>query len=269
MLVSVDHGTTWRQGGRLLDGPGRPYVRYAARGSGRIHLVTTDQHPRDFPNRIYHGAVAGHELLRSDGTVADEEVFDSVAVPPDRLTEVFRGAPTDRAWTVDLQVDEDDHPYTVFSVGTMPDPTTRDRDELADLHRFYFARFDGAAWSVGFLAYAGTALYRDEPFYTGLVALHPHDPWRVFVSTDVHPLTGIPLISAADGLQHHELFEGVTTDGTAWTWTSITANSTADNIRPVVPIWEPGHTALLWLRGTYTSYQRYDLDVIGTVTSDS
>ena len=269
VLVSVDHGTTWRQGGRLLDGPGRPYVRYAARGSGRIHLVTTDQHPRDFPNRIYHGAVAGHELLRSDGTVADEDVFDSVAVPPDRLTEVFRGAPPDRAWTVDLQVDEDDHPYTVFSVGTMPDPTTGDRAELADLHRFYFARFDGAAWSVGFLAYAGNALYRDEPFYTGLVALHPHDPWRVFVSTDVHPLTGIPLISAADGLQHHELFEGVTTDGTAWTWTSITANSTADNIRPVVPIWEPGHTALLWLRGTYTSYQRYDLDVVGTVTSDS
>ena len=163
VLVSVDHGTTWRQGGRLLDGPGRPYVRSAARGSGRIHLVTTDQHPRDFPNRIYHGAVAAHELLRSDGTVADEDVFDSVAVPPDRLTEVFHGAPPDRAWTVDLHVDEDDHPYTVFSVGTMPDPTTGHRAELADLHRFYVARFDGAAWSVGFLAYAGNALYRDEP----------------------------------------------------------------------------------------------------------
>jgi hypothetical protein len=267
VLVSTDHGTTWRPGGRVLDGPGRPYVRYATRRPGRIHLVTTDQHPRDFANRVYHGVVAGRALLGSDGTVVDEDVLDGVAARPDRLTEVHAGQAAEHAWTVDLQVDDDDHPYTVFSVATVPDPSAPG-ESVPVRHRYDVAWFDGATWSVRFLAPAGTALYRAEPFYTGLVALHPHDPRRVFVSTDVDPVTGVPLISAADGRRHHELFAGVTTDGATWTWTSITADSTVDNIRPVVPVWQPGHTALLWLRGTYTTYHRYDLEVVGIIAAD-
>ena len=39
LLVSDDEGVSWRPGGRLLDGPGRPYVRYAADHPGRIHLL--------------------------------------------------------------------------------------------------------------------------------------------------------------------------------------------------------------------------------------
>jgi hypothetical protein len=90
----------------------------------------------------------------------------------------------------------------------------------------------------------------------------------VFVSTDVHPLTGVPLISDADRQQHHELFEGVTADGgLTWIWYPVTRDSTADNIRPIVPVWDVGHTALLWLRGTYSTYEDYDLDVVGIVTS--
>jgi hypothetical protein len=49
-------------------------------------------------------------------------------------------------------------------------------------------------------------------------------------------------------------------------WTAVTANSTADNLRPIVPIWDADHTALLWLRGTYTTYHDYDLDVVGIIT---
>ncbi len=90
---------------------------------------------------------------------------------------------------------------------------------------------------------------------------------RVVVSTDVHPKTGVPLISAADGQQHHELFEGITTDGGAtWHWTTITADSTADNLRPIIPIWDSDQRALLWLRGVYTKYTEYDLDVVAIIT---
>jgi hypothetical protein len=74
------------------------------------------------------------------------------------------------------------------------------------------------------------------------------------------------LISARDDQRHHELFEGVSTDGgETWTWTAVTADSTADNIRPIVPVWDAEHTAVLWLRGTYTGYHDYDLDVVGLI----
>ena len=49
------------------------------------------------------------------------------------------------------------------------------------------------------MARAGSALYEAQPHYTGLAALDPHDANRVFVSSDVHPLTGAPLVSKRDG----------------------------------------------------------------------
>jgi hypothetical protein len=38
-----------------------------------------------------------------------------------------------------------------------------------------------------------------------------------------------------------------------------------DNIRPIVPKWDSSHTALLWLRGTYSTAQMYTLQVVGNV----
>ena len=268
LLVSDDHGTTWRAGGRLIDGPGRPYVRYAADPSGRIQLITTEQHPLDFANRIYHGAVVAGHLRRSDGSVVDGNLFDAVAVAPEQLTTVFAGTKADHAWPIDLQVDAAGHPFAVFSVYTQPaSPST---PSPAGRQRYYYARYDGRTWRVHHMAEAGTPLYADELFYTGLAALHPNDPDRVFVSTDVDPATGVPVVSAADGQSHHELFEGVTSDGGAtWTWMAVTADSTVDNLRPIVPIWDAERTALLWLRGTYTTYKDYNLDVVGIISTGS
>jgi hypothetical protein len=59
-------------------------------------------------------------------------------------------------------------------------------------------------------------------------------------------------VSTADGKRHHELFRGNTADrGKTWRWDPITANSTADNLRPLVPKWEDPRTALVWMRGAY------------------
>ena len=64
--------------------------------------------------------------------------------------------------------------------------------------------------------------------------------------------TGQPLISTADGKRHHELFRGETKDdGATWKWTAITANSSTDNLRPLVPISNDKRTALVWMRGEY------------------
>ena len=164
VLVSDDEGVTWRPGGRLLDGPGRPYVRYAADHTG------TDPHPHDraAPDASCRRAsitasstTAG--LLRSDGTVVDADLSDDVAVRPERLTSVFAAGGGVRAWTVDLQVDADGRPYAAFSVH-------------ASRNEYWYARFDGGVWRTHFLAHAGSALYGGEAYYTGLVALDPGDP---------------------------------------------------------------------------------------------
>ena len=259
ILVSDDNGSTWSDGGRLLDGPGRPYVRYAIDGAGAIHLITTEQHPDEYATSVYHGVIVDGRLLRSDGSVVDDDLSDHSAASPDQLTAVFTGDADNRAWTVDLHVDEHALPYAVFSV----------RSPGAQ-HRYHYARFDGARWRVAFLAHAGGELYRGEPSYTGLAALDPHDPERAFISTNVHPATGDALVSTTDDRRHHEIYEGVTTDrGANWTWTAITANSTVDNLRPIVPIWNDRDIALLWLRGTYTTYHDYDLDVVGIISDRS
>jgi hypothetical protein len=175
---------------------------------------------------------------------------------------VFSGTKTEHSWPIDLQVDAAGHPFMAFSVYTEPASPSAPRS--LGRQWYYYARYDGRTWRVHRLADAGAALYPEEPFYTGLVALHPNDPDRVFVSTDVDPRTGALLVSATDGRPHHELFEGVTVDGgTTWRWSAITADSTVDNVRPIVPSGDPGRTVLLWLRGTYTTYQDYDLDVVG------
>lgn len=257
VLVSDDEGVTWRAGGQLLNGPGRPYVRYAADHTGRIHILATEQHPHAAPTSVYHGIIDEGRLLRSDGTVVDPDLSDDVAARTERLTSVFAASGGERAWTVDLQVDAHGWPHAVFSV--------HGREAGND---YWYSWFDGAAWRTHFLAPAGSALYRGQPFYTGLVAIDPGDVGRVVISTDVHPETGVPLISGADGQQHHELFEGITTDGGAtWHWTTITADSTAHNLRPIIPIWDSDQRALLWLRGVYTKYTEYDLDVVAIIAN--
>ncbi len=66
-------------------------------------------------------------------------------------------------------------------------------------------------------AHAGRRLYAGEDDYTGLGALDPQQPNQVFISTDAHPVTGVPLVSAADGLRHWEIFRGTSTAaGAAW-----------------------------------------------------
>jgi hypothetical protein len=42
----------------------------------------------------------------------------------------------------------------------------------------------------------------------------------------------------------------------------VTLDSTSDNLRPIVPKWTRGKTALLWLQGRYSSYTNYDLKVL-------
>jgi hypothetical protein len=118
------------------------------------------------------------------------------------------------------------------------------------------------------LGYAGSFLYAAENDYSGLVSIDPNHTDTVYLSSEVHPATKTQLIGA-DGLRHYEIFKGTTSDsGVTWKWSPVTFNSTAHNIRPLVPKWDNDHTALLWLRGSYASYTSYNMDAVGLVNPE-
>ncbi|MFT3776605.1 MAG: BNR-4 repeat-containing protein [Minicystis sp.] len=242
-----------------------PYVRYASRGVDSIHFITTEDHPIDYDNSIYHGVVRGGAVHDSFGKVVDGNLFDEDAPSPVEFTRVFEGDLDHVAWTTDIELDENDNPVIAFSV-------QRDGGALRDMregggldHRYHYGRFDGQTWHVHEMAHAGQHLYADQADYTGLVAIDPGHLDTVYISTDADPVTGEPLVSEADGDRHYEIFRGRTSDmGATWTWTPITKNSTTDNVRPNVPKWE-GHTAVLWLRGAYHNMLRYEQDVVGLI----
>jgi hypothetical protein len=252
-IVSDDNGWTWSPNTWFIRKDGhRPYPRYTSNNLDTIHFIATEAHPRDYNNSLYYGCFRGHKIYAADGTLLHDLAGGPVA--PEALTKLYPGDVDQVAWTTAIRLDSSGRPYCAFSV-----QMNQDMNDL----RYFYARWDGAAWQVHEMAHAGSALYPAEADYTGLVALDPHDPNLVYLSADVHPATGKPLISEADGQRHYEIFRGKTADqGISWKWDSLTRNSTHDNLRPIVPQWD-GRTVLLWLRGTYTSYTDYDLEVVG------
>jgi hypothetical protein len=253
-MYSDDNGVTWTEGQLLRFDGQRPYPKYISNGVDKIHFIVTEGHPNEYSvNNIYHGYLKGGAIYKSDGIFLGNIADGPVSVVD--LTEVFDGDVNNNPWTIDIHLNAIGHPYIVYSVW-------KNRNE--NDHRYRYARWDGAQWHDYELAYAGTRLYANERQYTGLAALDPQDLNRVYISTNADPRTGLPLISNADGKRHWELFVGTTNDaGATWHWQPITQNSVVDNLRPIVPIWESDQTVLLWLRGTYTTYTNYNLEVVG------
>jgi hypothetical protein len=111
------------------------------------------------------------------------------------------------------------------------------------------------------LVKAGTKLYADEQDYTGLGALDPDDPTTIFVSTPYDPSTDTMKSGAK-----REIWRGTTCDnGATFKWTPVTANSSKDNYRPIVPKWDAKHRALLWMRGQYRTAQDMTMAIVGTI----
>lgn len=255
----------WEYGGRLLASTGRPYMKYRNTPDGAgIHVIATDQHPRDFDNSLYHGFTDGESLYDSFGTELDADLSDQEAARPEDMTRIFQGDPDNVAWMADVELDANGNPVIAFSVqkdgrGLAP------RNGGLD-HRYHLARFTDTGWVQHEIAFAGERLYPFEDDYTGLVAIDPHDADYLVISTNADPTTGEPLISLVDGMRHYELFEGTSTDGGAtFTWTPLTRNSTVDNIRPIIPRWDNDRRVVLWMRGTYRSYTDWDTDIVGLV----
>jgi len=265
ILVSTSNGDQWSCAGKLLTeqklGYVNGYTKYASNGADRIDFITTEHHPRDFNNSIYHGYLEGGKLHRSDGTVVEDDVFKSPGVPQTELTQVFAansmfdGTIMTHAWTIALAIDGAGRPYGLISARADDQPENSNFQD----HRFFYVRYDGKQWQVHQLAKAGACLWPAEQDYTGLAALNPSDPNVVYVSTTLDPRNDTPL-------DFHEIFQGKTADGGGtWSWSPITRNSTVDNLRPLVVAWDGDNSLLAWFRGTMSRSQGYDAAIVGTL----
>ena len=256
--TSTDGGRTWTQRGRLLRDPENrvdrwPYLKYMSNGVDRIDFMATPSHPRQTATEIYHGFIRGGTVFRSDGTALGP-VGSSIDVT--RLTLVW--APpneTTDGWDVDLALDPTTgRPVLMFT-----------RNINFEDNRFYYARWTGSTWDVDHVGYAGRSLYDPERHYTGLAAINPTDVNNVVISTDANPVTGQPLVSTVDGRRHRELYRGVRRSDGQFTWTTMTTNSSVENLRPVWTASASGASALLWLRGRYTSFLDFSMALVGIV----
>lgn len=269
VITSDDLGASWRYAGQLLTGPGRPYVRYASNNRDTVHFVCTEQHPRDFDNSLYHGYLRGGRVYDSFGKEVGE--LGGRPVAPEALTRVFQGGPDNVAWPSDVNLDSEGRLYVVYSV--QKDGAGKPQGFGGMDLRYRYAWFDGRTWHDHEVAFAGSRLYAGEDDYTGLISLHPRALNTVYFSANADSRTGAPLVSAADGQRHYEVFKGTTADGgTNWTIEPVTRDSVEDNIRPNVPPGGPEAGAggspggaLIWLRGKLTSYINYDLEMVALV----
>jgi hypothetical protein len=264
-LRSDDHGRTWNFGGRLTSTPRVGYVagyyKYWGNNVDRIDFLGTEAHPRDEDNSLYHGYIQDGRIHKSDGTVVDNDFTDRNANEVTEYTQVFRtgssvgGVALNHAWNADL-VRYDDGTIAATWTARVVGTSTSDPDK-----RLMYARFTGGSWTLTYLARAGTKLYDSEQDYTGLGALDPDNPEVIYISTPFDPRTDEGSFTGKK-----EIWKGVTCDGGAsFEWVPVTANSSMDNLRPVVPKWDGTHRALLWMRGTYTSAQSYNTAIVGLV----
>jgi hypothetical protein len=262
-LVSTDHGETWTYLGDLTWSPEiggyNGYFKYASMGVDRIDFVATEHHPRQYNTSIYAGYLQDDALHLSDGTILYDEAFDGHGPAPAEFSQVFQagsiwnGEPMSHAWPTDFRLDAEGNPYMVFScrANDVPDSTN-----FQD-HRFFYARWDALGWHTYQLAKAGPLLFSSEEDYTGLAALVPGNPFKLYISTPIDPRDG------KTTTPHYEIYMGMTLNGgETWAWTPVTQGSQEDNIRPLMPVSDRAHQPLIWLRGKMPNFWTYQLEVV-------
>ncbi|MDX6767580.1 MAG: LamG-like jellyroll fold domain-containing protein [Candidatus Methylacidiphilales bacterium] len=280
-ITSDDGGASWSPAKMLiLTGNAssvRPYVKYCSDAAGRIDFLYTDGHPRDVANSLYHAYYSGNAVYKTDGSLlktasalpllhdAGERGSVIYQYSDAATTDPNNHIPGGRAWCWDITYGSGGSPVCVFSVQS---DFVTGPNWYNDRIYYYYARWvPGSGWQKRFIAHAGRPLYGSEDDYAGGISIDPADPNVVYLSTnaanpfDLSTLTNVPLNTN----ERYEIYRGVTTDGgLTFSWQAVTSNSTADNLRPYVPRDHSGYNyALLWMRGTYSSYLSWSTSVQG------
>jgi hypothetical protein len=281
-IISTQLGITnsWVWGGELTTNNNVGYVngyfKYWGNGTNRIDFICTEYHPRDFSVSMYHGYISNGMSFDSFGNVMDTNIYDQLCPEPQNFTPVFKTgtvmppAQTNyRTWNDDLCRYPDGTIECIIAARINNDVTTDSEDDSINPdHAFFFCRFDGTNWTPTYLCQAGYKLYASEGDYVGLGCLNKNDPNTIYISTKFDPRAVQPGVFDTNQpySANHEIWKGVTTNhGASFTWSPLTQNSTCDNLRPIMPLWDDNDSALLWFRGTYNSAQSVDGTVLGIV----
>jgi hypothetical protein len=258
-VFSNDRGLTWSRAWRLVRQPNhRPYVKYASDGARRIHFAYSEAHPNDLQRAegratsIFHAYYENGMLYRSDGTPIRAMSQGVSALEATRVHLDADPTAGRAAWIWDLAID----PRTKSPVIAYAVSASGARAPGAD-HRYYYATFEKGQWNAREIAYAGSALYADELYYSGGIAIDPDRPSRVYLSANVDPATGRALKSGK-----YALFAGEASGASAWKWVKIASDPSEDLLRPIVPAGHgygvrPTSKFVLWMQGRYTSYVDY------------
>lgn len=277
VLTSTDRGETWSAPQHFIRtgaGRTRPYVKYCSDGAGRIDFLYTDGHPRNVNNSLYHCFYTSNALWKSDCSLLKS--WSALPLEHDageRGSVIYRYSdapaktpddhiPTGRAWCADLVRNSNGWPVAVFTV--QRDNVTGTGWE-SDRIFYYYAWWTPAdGWQKRFIAHAGRPLYEAEDDYSGGITLDPENPSTLYVSSNaLHPFdlsstTNVPLNASA----RCEIYRGQNSGSGRFTWTPVTQNSTTDNLRPFVPRNRGIIDCLVWFRGTYSTYTRYQTEVV-------
>ncbi len=267
LIWSDDLGANWASAVRIFDTLGRPYVKYCSDGISRIDLAFTSAHPGEHYADLHHMYYQSGNFYQTDGTlITSLSALTNAPITPWAATMVYdMDGPSaiGRPWILDVAHDRLGRPVIVFS--TNYGSTTDDFGDGADI-RYFHARWDGSAgtWILNQIAYAGSCLYEDAPYYSGGVSFDPDDPSGVYLSSNVNPADGSAVGSGA-----HEIYKASTVDGGGrWTYSAITANSPEGNYRPFVPGGHGSNPCLLWFRGSYPTYSSYKTHIYATFSDE-
>jgi PKD repeat protein len=240
--VLPDGSDAWRTAANVvfLDGQ-RPYIKVDSNGVDKIAFAYTDAHPAELDDVNIHYAeyrsgaqaglyTAGRRRIAGLGEPVPPTAGDMVYDPPFKT------------WIHDVALTGDGRPVIVFA-GFPSD----------DDHRYFYARWTGAAWEVHELVAAGGSIQIEtgQPYYSGGITLDHESPDTVYLSRQVNGVFEIETWRTPDG-------------GASWSSTAITANSRENNVRPVSPrglLPFSADLGVIWMHGAYPHYLRFQTSI--------
>ena len=238
-----DGESTWSRARNLIMVSGeRPYVKYDSKGGDTIGFAFTNAHPAEAGDvNIYYAYYKHGGIYKADGS---RIASLGTAIAPSQADKVFDNA--DKVWVHDMAFDSQGRPVIVFAdfVSTID-------------HRYRYARWTGTRWVSHQITAAGGSISTEgkgQPYYSGGITLDHEDPDTVYLSRDVGGVFEVETWTTPDG-------------GASWSRTAVTANSSANNYRPISPrglIPFSTDMSTVWMRGIYHSYIAYQTTIMAT-----
>nr|MBC8146456.1 BNR-4 repeat-containing protein [Bacteroidota bacterium] len=253
LIISSDNGKTWDEqhvviSSQPFDPNNRPYVNYYSDGKSKIHLIFTDGHPRNEPlNSVYYCYYQKGAFWKVDGTKICN--LSELPFTAKDASVVYKATETTGiAWIADIVV-KNKKPVILYS-----------RHPAETDHRYRYAWYNSESekWEDYEICRAGKwfpqtqeGKVEREPHYMGNLTFNPRNPNVVYLSRQIN--------------NRFEIEKAETSDfGKTWKTTAITSNSAFDNVRPIVPQYQPKNakTVVMWMENKkYIHYTNYDTSI--------